>query len=177
MVEQLSGRRPLFDVHFETRIEKRLEFGREAFAVLNFGRSVGGDEEERPQWPFVEVGRLPVKHLDRHYSKRPNVHFRTVGLARYHFKFVLLVRYKEIVKLKEFFSGNLKGKLLYHYCTFGCHPIGSADHRLALVLLLRDLSTKAKVGYFHRSVHAQQNVVRLYIAMDHVPLMQKLENT
>jgi len=51
---------------------------------------------------------------------------------------------------------------------FGCHPVGRADHRLALVTVGRQLRAESEVSELHLAVHTEQNVVGLDVTVDDI---------
>ena len=122
-------------VHLEGFVQEILKYRRQLVPVLDLGLAIGGDQIERSEWVLVEVGRLPLDHLDGHDAEGPHVHLGPVVLPGDH---------------------------------LGRHPVRGPHHRGPLVLLAGDLGAEAEVGELDLALHAEQDVVRLDVAMEHV---------
>ena len=59
---------------------------------------------------------------------------------------------------------------------FGGHPVWCADHRRSLHMALINLSAESKVGEFDAALHAQEDIVRLDIAMNDALRVQELQS-
>ena len=79
--QHLVGGGALLHVHLEAFVEEVLEDGGQLVPLLDLRLPIGGDQVERPQGVLVQVGRLPLDHLDGHDAERPDVNLGTVVLS------------------------------------------------------------------------------------------------
>lgn len=84
VAEQLGGPPPVVHIHLEALVQKVLEGGRQVLDAWDLGPPRRRDQVEGSERRFLQVRRLPVNHLDRHYPQRPNVHLRPVLLPGHH---------------------------------------------------------------------------------------------
>jgi hypothetical protein len=75
---------PSVHIHLQSLVQEVLEFWRKFLPVWNLRSTRRRDQVESPQRRLLQVRRLSVNHLDRHYPQRPNVHLRSVLLTRHH---------------------------------------------------------------------------------------------